>query len=65
MDALILSVETGNASAGSRRRTVIAFPSRYRSTLILIIPGMTGVVTGNFEDEAIVAYCRSKAAITL
>ena len=61
MGTLILSVETGNASAGSRRWTVIAFPSTYRPTLILIIPGMTGVVTGHFEDKTIVACCRSEA----
>src|SRR6266481_7744824 len=63
MGTLILLVETGNASAGSRRRTVIAFPSSYRPTLILIISGTAGVVTGHFEDKTIVAYCRSEAAI--
>jgi hypothetical protein len=59
----MLSVEIGNASAGSKRRAVIAYPSSYRPTLILIIPVVTGVVTGHFEDKTIVAYCRSEAAI--
>src|SRR5258705_5617197 len=57
------SVQAGNASAGSRRRAVIAYPSSYRPTLILIIPGTTGVATGHFEDKTIVAYCRSEAAL--
>jgi hypothetical protein len=61
MGTLILSVETGNASAGSRKWTVIACPSSRRPTLILIIPGMIGVVTGHFEDKTIVACCRSEA----
>jgi hypothetical protein len=30
---------------------VIAYPSTYRLTLILIIPGATGVATGHFEDK--------------
>jgi hypothetical protein len=42
---------------------VTASPSSYRTTLILIIPGTTGVVTGHFEDKAIVACCHSEVAI--
>jgi hypothetical protein len=42
---------------------VIAYPSNSRPTLILIIPGTTGVVTGHSEDKAIVACCRSEVAI--
>jgi hypothetical protein len=41
----------------------VAYPSSYRQTLILIIAGMTGVVTGHFEDKMIVAYCRTEVAI--
>ena len=59
---LLVSVETGNASAGSRRRAVIVYPSSWRPTLIWIIPGATGVVTGHFGDKAIVAYCHGEPA---
>ena len=38
---------------------MIAYPSRYRPTLILIIPGATGVATGHFEDKTMVVYCHS------
>jgi hypothetical protein len=41
---------------------VIAYPSSYRPTLILIIPGATGVPTGHFEDKTMVVYCRSERA---
>ncbi len=41
---------------------MIAYPSSSRPTLILILPGATGVATGHFEDKTIVAYCRSEAA---
>jgi hypothetical protein len=56
-------VEIGNACAGSKGRTVSAYPSSYRLTLILIIPAMIGVVTGHFEDKTMVAYCCSEVAI--
>ena len=59
----MVMVEIGNANAGSKSRTVSAYPSSYRLTLIWIIPAMTGVVTGHFEDKTTVAYCRSEAAI--
>jgi hypothetical protein len=49
-----------NASAGSKGKAVIAFPSNYRPTLILILPGAIGVLTGHFEDKTIVAYCRGE-----
>ena len=41
---------------------MIAHPSSYRPTPILILPGTTGVVTGRFEDKTIVACCPSEAA---
>jgi hypothetical protein len=39
---------------------VIAYPSSYRPTPILMISGTTGLVTDHFEDKAIVACCRSE-----
>jgi len=44
---------------------VIAYPSSYRPTLILIIPGATGVATGHFEDKTMVVYRHSERAWAL
>ena len=39
------------------------YPSSYRPTLILILPGATGVATGHFEGKTIVVYSPSEAVM--